>query len=79
MNGFFKLNIIMKKNIKIIIKKINKNIENIEYFYNDYYKESEYKDDLIIKDLHYFLNFIFRYNYIILIIIVIILYIYKNT
>lgn len=69
------------KNINIIINKIDKNIENVKYFINDdyknYYTEFEYSD-LIIKDLNYFLGYIFKYNFILIIIILIFFFMYNT-
>ena len=70
----------MKKNIKMIINKINYN-ETEEIFKNDsfknFYKEFQYNKNIEIIDLFYIhnklLNIINRYKYIFLIIIILIL------
>lgn len=67
----------MNQNIKMIIKKLNKNISNKIYFIeennNDIIKEFQINKTIIIKDLSYFYNYfiilILRYKYIIILII----------
>ena len=61
----------------MIIKRINKNLNNKVYFINEDYediiKEFQYDDKIIIKDFSYFyknmINFILKFKYIIILII----------
>ena len=67
----------MNQNIKMIIKRINTNMNNKIYFidedYKDIIKEFKINDNIKIKDLSYFYNyfiiFILRFKYIIILFI----------
>ena len=75
----------MNQNIKMIIKKINNNLENKTYVLSDNYEDiiEEFKYNMVIKNFSYFynilLNFISKFKYIIILIIFLFLIMLKNT